>query len=737
MDAHLPRDADSTPIGWTQSLPTSCSLGTLSLSDECGQLSSGKKFPSTGTIPILLFDSDLLETDSASRFGMANNTRTENGSHHRVSIQDCCYSGVLLGLGVVESNCGFRGGSSGEGPESSSSSSSRAGLALDLVHGYHPPPSRSADDGNEDDREKDLFDLFFGPSSSSSSCSSCWHHPAASRSTSLSQVMQRARCGSSCGASPASINNTPPLIAAEKRKQNFALETCDLQISRPSSNSFHHYDCVEPLQLPLSSNHDHDQIACAVSSFSPTLSSDEADPAVDFATRNLRTMDNGFPPSLIEPSSSSSSSNSSIPPNLAWLQDVTISLCIDQEAFRTISPAFKLVGYTKPMLPIHSPRTGMHKLFSSSVGNNSNSPTTNRQRSERQPMDQTSIDPDLMMMGMAEFMPLKWESFVFHHSPLDPPPSIRRLSANGDESRDYFSQYAYLSIKSSGGGSQVYVVRGTETRRGGSGGGESEPGRSGGGGSSSSSPIKLEWRFEYAVEDKRKADGTKAGDGEKYLTPLRFSCSPGLLHPRQGRKVTVLSLWKKSIQPRVLANKLEPLIITSPTSPGNKVVSPLSSPTSPTKGVGAFRFPSASIKLWGKRTRTSPYRFDKGSDGSEEELIPSEDSSGNRRRRRPTSAYAPRKSRDGGAGEWPPQWWGNGDRGKSADAVWQQAGPPPPRDVRPATAGADGSSRGGRNRAESFGRGAASEGENERAMLARSQGGFSAPRYTRRPRTAR
>ncbi|KAF9778168.1 hypothetical protein BJ322DRAFT_1014887, partial [Thelephora terrestris] len=128
-------------------------------------------------------------------------------------------------------------------------------------------------------------------------------------------------------------------------------------------------------------------------------------------------MDHGFPPSSIEPSSSSSSANSSIPPNLAWLQDLTISLCIDQEAFRTISPAFKLAGYTKPMLPHHSPRTGKQKP-PLSVGNDGNASD---------------------LMGMAEFMPLKWESFVFHHSPLDPPPSVRRLSANGDESRDYLS----------------------------------------------------------------------------------------------------------------------------------------------------------------------------------------------------------------------------------------------------------------------------------------------------------
>lgn len=431
-------------------------------------------------------------------------------------------------------------------------------------------------------------------------------------------------------------------------------------------------------------------------------------------------MDHGSPSlssSSIGPSSSASSSNSNIPHHLGWLQDLTISLCIDQESFRTVTPAFKLVGYTKPTLPVHSPTGAAFRKLGSGGNNNGSSTGTPIKQYSSEPLDQTSVDPD--PTGMAEFLPLKWESFVFHHSPLDPPPSIRRLSVDRDEEKDYLSQYAYLVIKSSEG--QVYTVRGSETRRG-NGGEDVMTGRSDGG---RGSPIKLEWRFEYAVEDKRKVDGTKVGGGEKYLTPLRFSCSPGLLHPRQGRKVTLLNMWKKSIQPRVVANKLEPLI-TSPTSPGKKITSPLSSPTSPKGiGMGALRLPSAS-KLWGKRAKNSPYPYDKGSDGSDEELIPPENSS-NRRRRRHTSSYAPRISVDT---EWPLHRWG-GDRGKSADAVWQMN-----RDFRPVTASTEGSR--GRYRAGSFGRGVTSEGESEKA-LSRSEGALPITRhgYSRRPRTAR
>jgi hypothetical protein len=629
----------------------------------------------------------------------------------------------VVGSPAVRGSPGKRAGSTRGGSEGGhfNGSSPPLHLAFNLIGSS----SGSADDQGDDDREKDLSPFFEAetPPSSRSHCCCC---SSSSQSSSLSQPniltpgTQSAQrtCFGSCGASPAAITKPQTTVAAKKHKQNFALETCDSQIGQPSSNTITLHGRVQRLQLPLVSNHDHPlrdrlQDPCAISS--STFSSAEADLSINFPPRD-RMMGHGSPPQYspqIGPSSSSSSSHLSLPQHLEWLQNTAISLCIDQEGFRTVFPAFKLVGYTRPTLPIHSSRAGMQKLLAG--GNNDSSV-----KQLSQLMDQASADLDLAMnidVGMAEFMPLKRESFVFHHSTLDPPPCVRRLSVNGDESKDYLSQYASLSVKSSSG-FQVYVVRGSEARRGCSGG--DTTGRSGG-----SCPTKFEWQFEYTVEDKRKADGTKAGGGDKFLTPLRFRCSPGLLHPKQSRKVTVLNVWKKSIQPRILAGKLEPLTITSPTTSGNQthnLAGPLSPPTSPKSiSLGALRFPSAS-KLWGKRTKSSPYRFDKGSDGSEEELIPSEDSA-TRKKRRPTSAYVPRVTREE---EWPPQKWDGG-----TDAVRQAN-----RNTRPATAGADGSR--GRNRAGSFGRGAKSEGENERGFP-RSQGGLSTTRqgYSRRPRTAR
>lgn len=736
MDCDLPCDVDSA-IRRSWPFPSSCSPGSVSVADDCEEVSPGRKFPSTGTIPILLFDDDvgdhLLESDLAAPSPPFGITANNNTTGRRV-VQD--RSSAILGLGIAGS-CRERSGAGDvEGSRNGFKCCSHRARRVDGVDGDRAG-SGTGEWEKEDKRGQDLS-LVLNAESCSSPCSRCCScRPSCSRSSSLSrssqasaplisgsQSMQRT-CHGSCCASPAAITNAP-VIAAAKHDQNFALEV--LLICQPSSNSFALYDSLEQLHPPLTSNHDQRQHPRAVSSPSP-FSSPEADLSIDSPPRDPTMMDHRLPPSYspsIEPSSSSSSSsNSSLPRHLAWIQDTTISLCIDQESFRTVFPAFKLVGYTNLMLPIHPSPAGMQNPFAGrNDGNPWGSPTRRAQHSDH--VDQASMDPD--SAGMAEFMPVKRESFLFHHSTLDPPPSIRRLSVDGDESRDYLSQYAYLGIKSSGG-FQVYVVRGSETRRGASGDGEvmMTTGRSA---RARGSPgtVKLDWRFEYAVEDKRKADGTKAGDGEKFLTPLRFSCSPELLHPRQGRKVTVLSVWKKSIQPRVIANRLEPLTIPSPTTPGNQTHA-LPSPTSPKSlGVGGLLFPSAS-RLWGKRTKNSPYPFDKGSDGSEEELIPSEGSA-NRRRRRPTSVYVP--SRVSLEAEWPLRMWDR-DRGRSADAVWQAS-----RDARPATAGgAEGSTR-GRIRAQSFGRGAASEGENE-SVSSRSRGGRSTTRYgqNRRPRTAR
>ena len=713
------------------SFPTSCSLGSLSLSDGSGELAPRENFPSSGSIPILLFDaddaSDLLGSDPAwlsSRHEPTNDANTWRAGSGAIG----CHvapdsSSAVLGLADLPAARGC----------SNVQSSTRGGSErnrLSRSHRFVRPAFSSLDSestsGSADGHGADSLPSHphcrprHSPSARSSSLGS-GSRDRLPRSLG-SETMRRACCGSR-EASPAAITTTQLIAPAKKHEQYFALETHDPQIGQPLSNSISLYDSVEQPQPPLTSNHDHDvrdRQPHTPTTPSPVCSSAEADLTIEFPPRR-RAMDRDLPPPYsptIEPSSSSPPSAFHIPHHLAWLQSITISLCIDQEGFRAVFPTFKLAEFTNPALPTHTSSAQIQRLLAGSDGGDVGGLST-KQLSEL--VYQASMDADSagnLDAGTAEFVPLRRERFVFHHSTLDIPPAIRRLSVNGDESKDYLSKHAYLSVKSSGG-PQVYAVCGSEVRRW--AGGEDAVGQSEG-----FSPIKLEWRFEYAVEDKRKADGTKAGDGEKFLTPLRFSCSPGLLHPKQGRKVTVLSVWRKNIQPGLVAGKVDAPAVSSPVAYGHqthKLAGSSSPPTSP-KNNGALRFPAVT-KLWGRWTKASPYRFDKGSDGSEEELIQSGGSVNGTRRPRAASVFASRVSQEA---ERPLRGW-DGDsrkRGQSTDA----------RDARPATAGGERSKR--MCKTQSLRRETRSEGEDDR-VFTRSQNGHLASRsaYRRRPRTAR
>ncbi|KAI9445058.1 hypothetical protein H4582DRAFT_1805810 [Lactarius indigo] len=192
--------------------------------------------------------------------------------------------------------------------------------------------------------------------------------------------------------------------------------------------------------------------------------------------------------------------------SLSWLKSTVLELMIDQEGFRMIQPTFKLAGYSRP--PAMENRA-------------------------------TSFDSHLVS-ATADFMPAERKSFTFHHASLDTPPVFRRLLVNGDESHDYLARQAYLILKANG----PYTVQGTEPVQ--------SPRHV-----HSSEPPVLTWRFDYLVGDRR----TEAGriiPGEKTLTPLSFSCSPGLLQPTQARKIRVVHVVKKSVASKLTAIKLEP-----------------------------------------------------------------------------------------------------------------------------------------------------------------------------------
>ena len=215
----------------------------------------------------------------------------------------------------------------------------------------------------------------------------------------------------------------------------------------------------------------------------------------------------------------------SLPKTLFWLKDVTIELHIDQEGFRSIQPSFRLVGYSSKF------RYSAQPVVTQSHG---------------------TVASD----GALEFMPVKRQSFLFHHAPFDSPPILRRITVNGDGSRDYIARQASLSLKSN----SVYSVRGNET--------------SALAGSSigySTDAVKLKWKFDYVVDDRRVEATGRIMDGEKTLTPLTFSCSPLMLHSLQGKKITLMHIVRKSVVPNLAAEKLEPpkLVLRSMLSMSN------------------------------------------------------------------------------------------------------------------------------------------------------------------------
>ncbi|KAG1754918.1 uncharacterized protein EDB91DRAFT_1233728 [Suillus paluster] len=195
-----------------------------------------------------------------------------------------------------------------------------------------------------------------------------------------------------------------------------------------------------------------------------------------------------------------------LPHDLAWLGGTEVELWIDQEGFRAIRPRMRLMGY--------SPRS--RSLL---------------------PYGERGVSSDVSG-GVAEFMPVKRESFAFHYATLDGPPMLRRVTVGGDESRDYLSRHAALNIKTNG----VYTVLGSESMALGS----------------SQEHVKAQWKFDYLVDDRYTDGSRRVLPGEKIITPLTFSCSPFLLHPMQGKKVGFMHLVKKSVVPKLSAEKLEP-----------------------------------------------------------------------------------------------------------------------------------------------------------------------------------
>lgn len=187
-----------------------------------------------------------------------------------------------------------------------------------------------------------------------------------------------------------------------------------------------------------------------------------------------------------------------------WLKGTTIQFLIDQEGFRAAQPFFRFTGVARV----------------------------------RPPQGSKLGDASLIM---AQFRPIARQSFHFHYAPFETCPNLRRLTVDFDENYDYFSRQALLPLKFNG----VYVLHGYEISH------SSHA-------SVSAETLKLHWQFEYLVDDRRMDGSNRVMEGEKDLTPLSFSCSPEFVLPTQGKKNTIMQVFKKSMAPKLVAEKLQP-----------------------------------------------------------------------------------------------------------------------------------------------------------------------------------
>ncbi|KAJ3548593.1 hypothetical protein NMY22_g1209 [Coprinellus aureogranulatus] len=182
-----------------------------------------------------------------------------------------------------------------------------------------------------------------------------------------------------------------------------------------------------------------------------------------------------------------------------WLHGISVDLLIDQEGFRSATPSFRYAGVT------------------------------------RSKNDKTTCT--------VTFRATSKQGYNFHYNPFDSLPVLRRVTIHGEESKDYISKQAQLTLKANG----VYAVHGAEIS-------SISPAHSRVFNQLGYDPEKLEWEFQYLVEDRTDTYG-RAIAGEKKFVPLTFTCSPWLLHPSQGKRVNLMHIFKKGVLGKLTAEK--------------------------------------------------------------------------------------------------------------------------------------------------------------------------------------
>ncbi|KAK7686745.1 hypothetical protein QCA50_010345 [Cerrena zonata] len=211
-----------------------------------------------------------------------------------------------------------------------------------------------------------------------------------------------------------------------------------------------------------------------------------------------------------------------LPEALSWLQYLDLEFWIDQE-YRILHDkkhtrsTMRLMGYTAP---------------NPSIPKN---------------------EVDLVTDALAEFKPAIRHSFTFYnHATIDCSPILKRVAILNDDPKECISRQGLISLRGNG----VYSISGTETY-------DLSPSISPHGRLHCSKPIKdhhpkLKWRFEYLVTDSRDANNDIVPE-QKNVTPLSFTCSPGLLHPSHGKKSKgMFDLFRQSLLPKIASEKIHP-----------------------------------------------------------------------------------------------------------------------------------------------------------------------------------
>ncbi|KAK8849814.1 hypothetical protein IAR55_005150 [Kwoniella newhampshirensis] len=199
---------------------------------------------------------------------------------------------------------------------------------------------------------------------------------------------------------------------------------------------------------------------------------------------------------------------------------MTVQLWVDQEETREYRTSLKYMRYIKP--------------------------STFRQRELKSLQDATRwcespTRPEMFQQSgcwVFGMEPKERDKWMFHHAALESLPVLRRLTTNLDEKHDYLSKGATLQIREPG----VYAVYGTEDRG------------------------RAEWKFEYLVQPRISSTGHEIPN-EKIVIPLGLYVSPTFFNPDRAIKTHLINVFKKTLTPNIVSEKVRPPHIGRPPTP--------------------------------------------------------------------------------------------------------------------------------------------------------------------------